>query len=334
MFRLLFLFLGVGIASASVTRGVNFFGFETEARAPEMLWCQPLQWQIDTVADLGFNTIRLPVSEDFIMANWTSQYPQEGVINPNFPEAGMKSIYIMDELFRLAAARNISIIMDIHRLYDTSQSPKPFIDNTIYTFVRFMSAWIKILRRYHVYPNFIGIDVFNEFSDGSGWPVWKNLAEIAINHVESIFPGRFLYFAEGVNWGGDLRGALDAPMALPPDVMRRFQYSVHKYWFSDQGLYNNWNGGGWDETALRQSWEYSFGFLNEKVMVGEWGYISEDPKQAAWAALFVKYLRDKNILDTFFWSFSWNSGDTHGIVKEDCTSINTDKMDLLHRLWS
>lgn len=311
----------------AITKGINFFGFETETKAVHMLWCQPLEWHINKIADLGFNSIRLPVSEDFIMADWDTQYPGNGVVNPQFPQYNMKSIEIMDQLFDLTARRNISIIMDIHRLYNSQQAPKPFIENTIYTFVRFMDAWVKIITRYVNRPNFIGIDVFNEYQSND-WNDWKNLAQITINHIESTFPKRLNYYVEGARWGGDLSGAKNNPLVFNDvNLDSRVFYSVHKYWFSDSNIV-------YDEPALINSWEYSFGFLNNKVMVGEWGYISEDSMQVQWGEKFVNYLRNKGIRDTYFWSYNPDSGDTKGVLMDDCVNVNEQKMELLRKLWS
>lgn len=311
----------------ALTKGINFFGFETQTRVVHMLWCQPLEWHINKINEIGFNSIRVPVSEDFIMSDWETEYPQSGSINPNFPQANMKSIEIMDEFFDLTAQKNISVILDIHRLYDSSQSPKPFIDNTIYTFVRFMDAWVKILGRYASRPNLVGIDVFNEYQ-GNDWSDWKNLAQITINHIESTYPRRFNFFIEGANWGGQLHDAQSNPITFTDrNLQDRVNYSIHKYWFSDSNIV-------WDEQALRESWEYSFGYLENKVMVGEWGYISTDDKQVQWAEHFVKYLKDKNIRNTYFWSWNFDSGDTKGVLLDNCNDVDQNKVQLLHSLWN
>jgi endoglucanase len=286
-----------------------------------MLWCQPLEWHIKKIHEIGFNYIRVPISEDLIMSNWDTLYPGDGIVNPNFPEHGMRSIEILDLFFDLTLKYNMSVIMDIHRLNPSSQAPKPFIDNTIYTFVRFMDAWVRILDRYQDRPNLLGVDVFNEYQSDD-WNDWIQLAQITINHIQAKFPGRFHYYIEGSRWGGDLSGARSKPIT----DLENTTYSVHKYWFSDTDIVN-------DQNRLIDSWEYSFGFLNQEVMVGEWGYISEDGKQSQWATWFVEYLRTKNIRDTFFWAWNFDSGDTKGVLMDDCWNVNQGKIDLLHHLW-
>jgi endoglucanase len=69
-------------------------------------------------------------------------------------------------------------------------------------------------------------------------------------------------------------------------------------------------------------------------MVGEWGYISTDDKQVQWAEHFVKYLKDKNIRNTYFWSWNFDSGDTKGVLLDNCNDVDQNKVQLLHTLWN
>ena len=70
------------------------------------------------------------------------------------------------------------------------------------------------------------------------------------------------------------------------------------------------------------------------ISVGEWGYKTDgDNFEKVFAKEFVNWLKENNIRDTFFWTWSFNSGDTGGILKEDCTTIDNEKITLLHDLW-
>ena len=69
-------------------------------------------------------------------------------------------------------------------------------------------------------------------------------------------------------------------------------------------------------------------------MVGEVGYMSEESDQVEFFKSFVEYLKKNDIHDTFFWSYSPNSGDTKGILLDDCESVDYSKMDLLYNLWN
>ena len=82
------------------------------------------------------------------------------------------------------------------------------------------------------------------------------------------------------------------------------------------------------------NWQWSFDLANHKNLnVGEWGFISND-EQSIWASRFVRWLKQNNIQDTFFWCWSPNSGDTKGILKDDCESVDYKKMLLLNDLWN
>ena len=51
-----------------------------------------------------------------------------------------------------------------------------------------------------------------------------------------------------------------------------------------------------------------------------------------WANEFVDYLLARNITDTIFWTWSFNSGDTGGILKNDCQSVEWDEINLLKKI--
>src|SRR5262245_18323622 len=46
--------------------GVNWFGLETEVRAPHGLWQRSLGDMLDQIKGLGYNVIRLPFSNDML----------------------------------------------------------------------------------------------------------------------------------------------------------------------------------------------------------------------------------------------------------------------------
>jgi len=56
--------------------------------------------------------------------------------------------------------------------------------------------------------------------------------------------------------------------------------------------------------------------------------------QEGWAREYVKYLRERGIKNTYFWSYNPDSGDTRGVLMEDCVNVNNEKMGILRELWS
>ena len=219
----------------------------------------------------------------------------------------------MDRFFDLIQHSEINVALDCHRLHATHQSAKPY-DNT-YSFDTFLDSWRIILDRYKDVENLLAVDIFNEYQSDN-YVEWNSLARQTLNYLETHFPGRFEYFIGGTNWGGNLHYVNVDDLYFSDRVW----YSVHKYWFSDTNPYTD-------------KWAYTFSELSKVINVGEWGYKSESAQETAWAEAFVDYLREKNIRDTFFWTYSHNSDDTHGILLYDCTNVDDDKMSLLHRLW-
>lgn len=279
--------------SKDIIKGINWFGFETEYKNLMCSWAHSIEWNLQTMRNIGFNYIRLPFSEEFVKeGNWMH----------------------MDEFFEKSQQFDMKVVLDFHRLHSTHQSFQPYDEE--FTFDEFLYSWKTILDRYKHYPNLVAVDIFNEYQ-GSNYVEWNNLARQIVNFIESNFPGRFDYMVGGTNWGGNIHymDLSDLPFS------DRIRYSVHKYWFSDAEPYE-------------EKWNYSFGDHTPVVNVGEWGYKSDEAEEVKWAKDFVDYLIDHDLRDTFFWTWSWNSGDTGGILLENCESIDYEKMNLLNILWN
>jgi hypothetical protein len=69
------------------------------------------------------------------------------------------------------------------------------------------------------------------------------------------------------------------------------------------------------------------------VIVGEWGFFSQKPEQVHWAERFVKWLKQYNIHNSFFWVSVSNSGDTGGLWI-DGTTFDEVKYNILQDLWN
>lgn len=227
----------------------------------------------------------------------------------------------MDEFFKKSKELDLNVVLDFHRLHSTHQSAKPY-DND-YDFDDFLEGWKIILNRYKDYENLRAVDIFNEYQS-TNYVEWNNLSRQIVSFIETNFPNRFEFFVGGTNWGGNLHNMDLSDLAFHD----RIRYSIHKYWFSDTEPYEG-------------KWNYSFGDHKPVINVGEWGYMSDVQSEAEWAERFVEYLRDNDLRDTFFWTWSHNSGDTAGILLEssksqsgqDCNDVDYKKMLLLHHLW-
>lgn len=274
-------------------KGLNWFGFETQYFNLMCTWQHSIPWHINKIDELSFNYIRLPFSVEFVKKD---------------------DWMYMDEFFDEIQNTDIEVVLDCHRLHSTHQSAKPY--DSVYSFDDFLESWKIILTRYQSNKNLKMVDIFNEFQSGN-YVEWNSLSRQTLEYLEKEFPNRFSYMVGGTNWGGNLH-YVDLSDLYFSD---RISYTIHKYWFSDSDPYE-------------VKWDYSFGDLDLPLInVGEWGFQSSSLQETSWAELFVDYLRENNIRDTFFWTYSFNSQDTGGILFYDCTNVDEKKMQLLNKLW-
>ncbi|WP_420311071.1 cellulase family glycosylhydrolase [Streptomyces sp. YS-B37] len=320
--------------------GINWFGFETANYVVHGLWSRDYKSMIDQMKSLGYNTIRLPYSDD-IFKSGTVPNSIDFSNGKNTDLQGLNSLQIMDKLVAYAGQDGLKVILDRHRPDASAQSA------LWYTAAVPESTWIANLRalatRYAGQSTVVGIDLHNEPHDPACWGCgdvatdWRLAAQRAGDAVLSVNPD-LLIFVEGVQtyngvsgwWGGNLMGAGQYPVQL--SVPNRVVYSAHDYatsvaqqpWFSDPSFPANMPGV-WDKY-----WGYLFQQNIAPVWVGEFGTTLASTVDQKWLTALVSYLRPTSTYgaDSFSWTFwSWNpnSGDTGGILKDDWQTVDTVK---------
>ncbi|MGD1219840.1 cellulase family glycosylhydrolase [Streptomyces krungchingensis] len=319
--------------------GINWFGFETGNHVVHGLWSRDYKSMIDQMKSLGYNTIRLPYSDDLFKGTVPDSIDFSGGKNADLQ--GLDSLQVMDRIVTYAGRDGLKVILDRHRPDSGGQSA------LWYTPAVPESTWIADLKalaaRYAGQDTVIGIDLHNEPHDPACWGCgdtavdWRLAAQRAGNAVLSV-NSRLLVFVEGVQtyngvsgwWGGNLMGAGQYPVQL--DVADRVVYSAHDYatsvaqqsWFSDPSFPANMPGV-WDKY-----WGYLFKQDIAPVWVGEFGTTLQSPVDQKWLAALVSYLRPTGTygadsISWTFWSWNPNSGDTGGILKDDWTTVDTVK---------
>ncbi|MGW3156066.1 cellulase family glycosylhydrolase [Streptomyces sp. NPDC001089] len=319
--------------------GVNWFGFETANYVAHGLWSRDYKSVIDQMKTLGYNTVRLPYSDDIFKGVQPNGISYAGGLNTDLQ--GLDSLHVMDRIVDYAGSVGLKVVLDRHRPDSSAQSA------LWYTSAVPETTWIADLKalaaRYLGNTAVIGIDLHNEPHDPACWGCgdpntdWRLAAERAGNAVLSVNPS-LLIFVEGVQtvngqsnwWGGNLAGAATAPVRL--DVAGRLVYSAHDYatsvaqqpWFSDPSFPANMPAV-WDK-----NWGYLFKQNIAPVWLGEFGTTLQSTVDQKWLAALVDYLRPTGTYgaDSFNWTFwSWNpnSGDTGGILKDDWQTVDTVK---------
>ena len=317
--------------------GLNWFGLETESYAPHGLWARSLESILDQIVELGFNTIRLPYSNQLFDP---SSVPN-GInydLNPDL--VGLNGLEIMDKIIAEAGERGLKVILDRHRPDSHAQSELWYTSQ--YDEERWISDWVMLAERYSGDDTVIGMDLHNEPHGQATWgsddPAtdWRLAAERAGNAILQANPN-VLIIVQGVEqvqddwywWGGNLIGARQQPVRL--DVPNRLVYSTHVYgpgvypqpWFSEPNFPDN----------MPEIWDRHWGYLHKEdiapVIVGEFGGRSVgDDQEGIWQRALVTYLREHNI-SYIYWTLNPNSGDTGGILLDDWKTVDPAKEDLL-----
>lgn len=179
--------------------GVNWFGLETANYAPHGLWTRDYRSMLDQMKQLGYNTVRLPYSNQLFDAGSTpNSIDFSGGKNTDLQ--GLNGLGIMDKLVAYAGQIGLKIILDRHRPDSGAQSALWYTAQ--YSEQRWMSDWTMLAQRYAGNPTVVGADLHNEPHGDVCWGCgdqardWRLAAERAGNAILAVNPS-WLIFVEG-----------------------------------------------------------------------------------------------------------------------------------------
>jgi endoglucanase len=320
--------------------GVNWFGFETSTFAPHGLWARNWQDMLKQIAQTGFNTIRLPYTNQ-LFDPASKPLGINYQLNPDLK--GLQGLALMDRIIQGAGKLGLKIILDRHdptadlrpQMWYTGQCPQ----------ARWIQDWVMLAQHYRGNKTIIGADLANEphgtvtWGDGNPSTDWRLAAEQAGNAILSVSPD-WLIIVEGIDtfqgdsywWGGNLEGAARFPVRLSrPD---KLVYSAHDY-----GPEVSWQK--WFQVSnpadlthiLPAIWQKHWAYLQKNgtapVFVGEFGGSSMgQDAEGVWQRTLVSFLKTNNI-NYAYWSWNPDSGDTGGILQNDWKTVNQSKLDVL-----
>ncbi|HEY7326286.1 MAG TPA: cellulase family glycosylhydrolase [Gemmataceae bacterium] len=326
--------------------GVNWFGFETTTFVADGLWARNYKDMMNQMKQLGFNTIRIPYSEDiFNPANVPTSINYS--LNPDLQ--GLSSLQILDKIVDYAGQVGLRIILDQHSAKASNNANEELWyipGSAVYTQQAWINDWVTLAKRYAGNATVIGADLHNEshgaatWGDGNPATDWRMAAQTAGNAILAVNPN-WLIFVEGIQtyngqstwWGGNLMGAGKNPVVL--NIANRVVYSPHDYpasvfnqtWFSASNYPNNLPGI-WD-----QYWGYLYRQDIAPVWLGEFGSKLQTTSDQQWYQQITSYLANTSGapaggtgMSWTWWSWNPNSGDTGGILQDDWTTVNQNKV--------
>ncbi|WP_433537630.1 cellulase family glycosylhydrolase [Micromonospora sp. CA-249363] len=341
--------------------GINWFGMETDNKTFHGLWSSnPWRGQLDTMARLGYNTLRVPYSNDSIKAGATATGIND-FVNPDL--VGLSPLQILDKVIDYAGSKGMRIILDRHRPTSAGQSPLWYTSTV--SEATWINDWKMLAQRYAGNSTVIGADLHNEphaegtnpAATGACWGCgdttrdWRLAAERAGNAILGVQPN-WLIFVEGVScpsgglsnvwdndpsndedcgwWGGNLSKAGQFPVRL--NVPNRLVYSPHEY--ATSVYRQTWFDAPDYPANLPAIWDKYWGYLYKQniapIMMGEFGSTLADPKDRVWLEKLMAYTGTGVTGMSFtYWSWNPNSGDTGGIALDDWTNVNTTKQAIL-----
>lgn len=339
--------------------GINWFGFETGNYVLHGLWSRDYKDALNQIKSLGYNTIRLPYSNQLFDAG-SAPNSINFCCGMNQDLQGLTTgLQIMDKIINYGGSIGLRFILDRHRPDSGGQSPLWYTAQ--YSEQRWISDWTMLAQHYAGNTAVVGADLHNEPhhiqgspSTGACWGCgntatdWRLAAERAGNAILAVNPN-WLIVVEGVDcygpngvtepsqgadcywWGGQLKGAQDFPVRL--NVANRLVYSAHDYphevsaqtWFNDPTYPNN----------MPAIWDAHWGYLQKNnvapVLLGEFGTKLLDTSDTQWLGALTNYLgTGANGINWTYWSLNPNSGDTGGILQDDWLTVNQNKQAYLN----
>ena len=320
--------------------GVNWFGAEGYAFAPQGLWMDSYQNHMNKMQELGFNVIRLPYS-DAMLDNGRMPTGIDYSRNPDL--RGKTSLEVFDKIIEYADKIGMKIILDHHRSGDGASANENGLWYTSqYPESKMIENWKMLAERYKGNDAVIGADLHNEphnpatWGDGNPATDWARAAERIGNAIQSVNKD-WLLIVEGIEtyqnqwywWGGNLLGEKNYEVKF--DTPNKLVYSVHDYgpslhmmdWFKDGNFPNNMPAK-WD-----QMWGHFIQNDETPILVGEFGSRMETAIDQKWMPKLVQYMNgdwngdgridlapgDQGASWTY-WAWSPGSGDTGGIMND------------------
>ncbi len=347
--------------------GIAWFGFETGNQVYHGLWTANMEDILDTVANQGFNVLRIPLSVQLVnqWRNGNGASPASVNYSANPDLQGLTSLQILDASIAYCKKIGLKVMLDMHRVVNTQMLDSWYTAD--YPAADFEACWKWLAEHYKNDDTVIAMDLFNEphGQPGDGNMVkwdgstdannWRYEAEKVANIVLDVNPG-LLVVIEGVEatpkagytyaetnsanydfnwWGGNLRGVKDYPVNLG-NREAQVVYSPHDY---GPGVYvQPWFASGFTQDSLRADcWYPNWLYISTQniapILIGEWGGKMDGGDNQKWMGFLASEIVQQKLNHTF-WCVNPNSGDTGGILLDDWKTVDTAKYELIEKtLW-
>ncbi len=352
--------------------GLSWFGYNTGTNLFDGVWNCNLKSTLESIADHGFNLIRVPISAELLLQWSNGEYPDANYNHAYNPDLeGMNSLEIWDYVLDICEVNGIKIMLDIHSAEtDAAGHNAPLWYTSNISADDYYDALEWVAERYKDNDTIVAYDLKNEphgkasetdhaiWNDSEDDNNWKYVAETAGNIILDANPnalivieGIQIYPIDPVNnnftstndddyynswWGGNLRAVADYPIDFgSPERNAQVVYSPHDY---GPAVYAQpWFEGGFTYDSLMDDYWYdAWLYIDDQeiapLLIGEWGGFMEGDN-LTWMEYMRQLIAEYHLNHTF-WCFNANSGDTGGLVLDDFTTWDTEKYEFVEEvLW-
>lgn len=310
----------------------NWYGTESTDYVVAGLQTQSLASIVSTIQGLGFNTVRLPWSNQMYETN-----PVVGdyALAANTSMEGENALTIFDQVIAALTNAGIMVILDNHSSNAewccSTTDGNTLWYNSAYPETSWIADWEGIVARYDSNPYVIGVDLRNEPRGTATWggsstTDWHAAAQRGGDAVQTV-DSNLLIFVEGISYAGDLSGVASLPISLT--TSQRVVYEAHDYGYWYSGL----TGMSDYESIINPKWGYLITGTNpQPFWIGEFGTCntastcvssSSNTDNGYWFSLLTGYLEAHNV-DWSYWAINgteatgsgrtWGAAETYGVL--------------------
>ena len=347
--------------------GINWYGFETPDEIAHGLWAQDYHAIINDIKSLGYNTIRIPFSNQMVETPIVPQnlsFYNTGPINLDLK--GLNALQDLQKIVTYAGQVGLKVILDDHRSEAGESAEQNGLWYTsAYSSSAWVNDWVTLAKMFANNPTVVGFDLRNEphtptgvaYAQGATWGTGDTTTDVRLayeqagNAILAANPGA-LIFCEGISefpdsssstgfdgtwWGGDLQGVAQYPVVL--SSAGHVVYSAHDY--GPNLFVQTWFNSSTTSASLDAVWAKYWGYIytsgTAPLWVGEFGTdntaadvsSSAAGSQGQWFSSLVSYIKSNPAMGWTYWAL--NGEDSYDLLdgSYDPTPVSAAKQSLL-----
>jgi endoglucanase len=323
--------------------GVNWYGANDVNYVVGGLDVAPLAQIVNTIRDLGFNTVRLPFSNEML---YVTSNVANATVAANASLRGKKPLDVFDAVVDAITSAGLYVILDnnsTHAMLCCSYDADALWYTSDHNEAAWIADWESMAQRYASNPRVIGADLREEprpFSQPlvgttlinwgqGGANDWAAAAKRAGDRVVAKNPN-MIVFVEGIDAADNLAGVKAHPIALQSP--NKLSYEAHQYaTFPPFPGDTSTPYGQMTATQLKTASRTQWGYILDPaqtfvapVLLGEFGATT----QSAWLANLEAYVRELD-MDFAFWVLNGGpdargADEPFGILSDDWTTVKKD----------